>query len=341
MAAGTGNPRNLWRRYVVAIALIVALVAGDHFFATGALDTGDELATAINVSGKQCMLSQRILYFRSHVVDGKGDAATHAGQHLTQTIDAFERAHGALISGGDLGLSGDLGPELKNHYFNNLYGPSLDAMTTRFISDARHLLSEDHLRAGIAWQRMRRDGAGTLLQGLDKAVKLFETQARSTVSINKTLATVSFALALLVLLAEALFIFWPAHRSILHALDGLESRNRDLERSQVESQDLLLAAETAYAEIAEIWGDAEDQSRRRADALQSQQSALMARVEHLLGSLALLRGTGLEREVAERLHDLQQGLTELGDDIAQLSTEDEGDLGLTSLEDEELAAAVA
>ena len=56
------HPKHLWKRYVVAVAVIAALLGTAHVTATLALQASAKNAELINLAGRQRMFSQRIMY---------------------------------------------------------------------------------------------------------------------------------------------------------------------------------------------------------------------------------------------------------------------------------------
>ena len=91
----TGDPKKLWRRYVGAMPVILALLATTHVSPTLALQAGSKKASFINDGARQIMLSQRILFLSSQMAQ---DHDPLLEQQLRGAIDFFATSHDTLIS---------------------------------------------------------------------------------------------------------------------------------------------------------------------------------------------------------------------------------------------------
>lgn len=240
------NPRGLWVRYTLAFIMIVLAVSVSHFAPYAAMKEIQDKAATINISGKQRMLSQRILFLSSHISINLDLRPIYAAE-LKTTIDKFERGHLALLNGNDMGVDYALPPELEPLYFTEVNGMSLDDRVKAFIVEAREI-SETSDPEIIATRLDSLIASGLYLQlsQLDDAVIGFQTYTQNKVDRIRRLAFIGFLLALIVMLAEALFVFIPAHRSIIRALNNaddyafrLEQNNADLNHfAYIASHDL-------------------------------------------------------------------------------------------------------
>lgn len=240
------NPRGLWVRYVIAFIMIVLAVCVSHFAPYAAMNEVRDKAATLNVSGKQRMLSQRILFLSSHISQNSHSRPIYAAE-LKTTINQFERGHMALLKGNDLGILQPLPPELEPLYFKEINGMSLDARVQRFIAEARQISeSPDPNTISKQLQSLIASGLYLQLTQLDDAVIGFQTYTQRKVDRIRRLAFIGFLVALAILLFEAFFVFLPAHRSIIRAMDDadnyafkLEQNNADLNHfAYVASHDL-------------------------------------------------------------------------------------------------------
>ena len=220
------DARQLWRRYFVGLGVIVLLLCASHLASSWALRSAENDAQVINESGRQRMLSQRILYFAEKL--SKRDDA-EAQRQARRAIDAIESAHNRLTA------SPALSDQMRRLYFLPSGAvPPLDAMVRQFVADARLATAVD--RAGIearrALERMERVGPGDLLDGLNRAVKQYEIEARANTARIVEFELASIMLAGVTLVVEALLIFWPAQLAARRALDRLEDQARALENAR-------------------------------------------------------------------------------------------------------------
>lgn len=222
-----GDPRNLWIGYTLAIGLIAFCLIVSHTASKQAIASAYQDGEFINDSGRQRMLSQRILYLAQNVVRAPEYADVI---ELEKTIDAFKRSHDVLAAHA----KGD--PMLAPLYFEIDDLASLDEMSQMFVDDARWVVTATGPDAMIAFERAEATGADSLLNALDRAVVGFEHRARQHADQMAMIQNVSLIAVALVLLLVALGIFLPAHRSVVWSFNQIE---RQKERMRATASKLL------------------------------------------------------------------------------------------------------
>lgn len=315
-----GDPRKLWVRYAVAIGLIASLVTFSHIVSLQATRTGDELSAAIDISGRQRMLSQRILFFASEIYSGRSLLDDTAKQDLVTSIDLFERSHAALTQGNDLGLSGVLSTDLQALYFDNCDGCDLDRRARDYILDARVVAGAAPGDVDAAWQGLISSGRTSLLASLNEAVQLFEAESVRTISRLRTIGNMGYAFAILVLILEAALIFLPAHKTIIRSLDDLEASNADLRASEQIAQKRYIEAEKARIR-------AEKAEKIKADFIATMSHEVRTPMNGVLGMLDLLLRADLQDQQRERVslaRDSARNLMTLLDDMLDFTRLDLG-----------------
>lgn len=202
------DPRRLWRRYAFALGLVVSLLIMSHAASRYATSVGEADAAIVNESGRQRMLSQRILYFSEMAVKSRSHARL---EELTDAVNTFETSHKKLIA---LEAPGKMRKEL-------------DRSVRWYVSNARILIDGNGNTAG-ALKQIEAFGPGVLLKRLDAAVKRFERNAKDNLAAIKTVNELSFWCAILVLVLEGLLIFLPAHLSAHRSFESLERKAQEL-----------------------------------------------------------------------------------------------------------------
>ena len=320
------NPRRLWRRYALAVILIFVFISLSHVASMMATASGAEQALAINVSGRQRMLSQRIMYFAGELVDRHGDVGA-SSQSLRRAVDQFERAHIALTRGGDMGLSGRLPPSLRELYFGDRSRTNLDTQSKNFIAQARFLMVADLDEVQGVWQKMRASGPNILLTSLDHAVKLFEKDARDSIRNIEWISHGGYALAVLVLLGEVLLIFWPAHRIIVRTLDANDAYNEKLSQSETKASEQAKQAIAARVE-------AERSAAAKATFLANMSHEIRTPLNAIIGLTGLALKTDLSNKQADyltKVHASSQSLLGIVNDILDFSKIDAGKMEIESI----------
>ncbi len=220
------DPKRLWRRYALALGILLGLVLVSHISAIRANDVAATDAAIINDSGRQRMLSQRILFLTAQVRSGQ--AVERNSLLQAEAVDLLAATHDDLSS-----LSRHEGI-LHPAYFGDGTGKSLDTMLTDFVADARLAVSSNGMEARAAFDRMRSIGPHQLLTLLHAAVTRHEAQADIHAERLALIHKVSLIAAIVTLLLEGLLIFRPAHLITTRTLEALENKTGALETAQRE-----------------------------------------------------------------------------------------------------------
>lgn len=231
----TIKAKKLWRNYVVALSLIAAFLLGSHAISTYALNSGANEASLINDSGRQRMLSQRILYLALK----HGEAPTLETYNLlADAVDLFETSHVRLAAHAGV-------PEaLRAIYFEpDRFGVTLDELSLDYARCARLLLDGEPEDFNDALAMIETYGPSSLLVRLDSAVTAFEDKAEARAANLRMIQEYSLSAAILTLMIEALFIFLPAHKTSMRALSQLEAAKATLESQNGRLSEIRVNAE--------------------------------------------------------------------------------------------------
>lgn len=221
------DPKELWRRYVLAIALICAAVVGSHLANFTSFGVGANLAQAVNESGRQRMLSQRITFYATQYTLSEDSLKRVRGlSQMRSALALFMESHQNLIDRPNLSA------ELRENYFSNENQPSLDNMVREFSAMANRLPSLSVEDQQVTLQKIQDLAQKPILDRLDQAVHQFEATAKAADDQLSNISMISFALAILSICFVAGFIFLPAHRITVRALSQLEQKTSQLKNDQ-------------------------------------------------------------------------------------------------------------
>lgn len=208
------EPRQVLVRYALALSLLVVFVLGGHALHLVQAQQGKSDAEAINVSGAQRMLSQRIalLVRRHHTTQ-----SPTAEQLLNDAVAQFERNHAWLISNVVA-----QNPELAEFYTGE-FEQGLDAQVRDFVQRVRNYLSVEtgtSTASALAGQ-LELIALHGLLSELASATDLIEDIATARDVRLQRLEYLVIAVTLVVLLLEVIFIFYPTHKALTKSVERL------------------------------------------------------------------------------------------------------------------------
>lgn len=230
------DPRQLWRRYLVGMSLILMLIGGSHYIALSSIEMGSKDAQLINDSGRQRMLSQRILHFANSLYRER-TSGNYAG--LAAATQIFEDSHMLLVN-----QTVDL-PHFRALFEERTTLPPLNDMVRDYIAGARVLLHDSGPQSVSAINTINDLGPGKLPIKLNQLVDLFEAEANQHQRRLKAIQQWMLGIAIGLILLEALFIFWPAHNTTKRAISRLERQRECLRQARQNAEDRLEALESA------------------------------------------------------------------------------------------------
>lgn len=204
------DPGHLWKRYGIALSIILAFLLASHLIESNALQKAKRDAATIELSGKQRVLSQQVILF-AQTYASRNDAESAA--KLAHTLDEFEAAHLTLMA--DAAREASLG----RLYLSRT--PSTDEIVRNYISLGRELPNAQYPQALI--DELKAKGSGEVLDRLDEAVRAFDARVQTQAQWAQTLQDLTLCLAAMVVLLEALIIFVPAHRAVNEAMEDLRT----------------------------------------------------------------------------------------------------------------------
>ncbi|NOR58471.1 MAG: PAS domain S-box protein [Sulfurimonas sp.] len=221
---------SITQRYIPAVLLVAFFIIIANLLTKSVINSNEEYGKIINVSGKQRMLSQRLVILGTNYMAQQNKSTK---SELQDAINEISSSHKYL-------LTKVFTQELDSIY----YDKGLNKELENYILNFKNLL----LTHNKTYLTKSRNSSKSVLIKLDRAVKEYEKYANSQL---ETLAEYEFYLmltTLFVLLLEVFFIFRPAAKIIEE--DTLEIINKEgYEKAVIESNNNAIIAIDGTAKI--------------------------------------------------------------------------------------------
>lgn len=212
---------NLHNRYIPALTLIAVFSTLAFINVQDIMHSITNDGKLINISGRQRMLSQKIILTANEYIIDKN---INIKNSLIDTLTLMEKEHKYL-------MNQSLSSDLQNIY----YKQKLDNEIIIFIQNIYLLIEKQQL--SLLYQ-LREDSKNILLK-LDQAVEVYEYENKIKLQILKNREQYLYFLTLLTLLIEAIFIFYPASKKILLNEKELQAQVNEKTKELQDSFDLI------------------------------------------------------------------------------------------------------
>ena len=208
--------------YVLALALIGAIAATAHVVTGMVIDSQGDNALVVNVSGRQRMLSQRIVLLAQNWAETGDQEAKNA---LSNAIDSFQTSHERIIS-GHVGVEKSVVPDsVVAIMYDRPH--ELDKAVRNYVALATTV--EERGRDASAelstLKELIKPAAAediTLLGSLNDVVTGIERMHISQIGRMKNVQNAALLVLALALILEALLIFRPLVRRVNGLTDSLK-----------------------------------------------------------------------------------------------------------------------
>lgn len=200
--------------YVFALGLIALSAVFAHLATIYIVQAEERAASIVNISGKQRMLLQRSYALIEAEAGERGNQGHRSA--LEQTIDELVFANQTLSAYAMSSIQDRQLQSEADRLFNGAKG--IEALLREYVRIAQQVQTgelslEDR-------ERVEHLALGALFEKLDQAVHVFQADAEHGLVLIKQIQLLHFAVILIIILGEAMFIFAPLMSRVLQAFEA-------------------------------------------------------------------------------------------------------------------------
>lgn len=202
--------------YALALAFLALMSIGSFLIIDSIVSRQQHLATVLNISSRQQMLSQRIALLSEQLTGTKTAEAREAiADQLRGNIDLMRRSHRDLVDGSlALGIDPPKKKELKDIYFSppndlNRRVPDFLASADQVVEAVASGASSQTTYAAAQVVSLANQ---TLLEALEAAVNQYAAESEAIFRQSQIRVLFVTTAMLIALATEAMFIFMPLLR---------------------------------------------------------------------------------------------------------------------------------
>ena len=240
--------KNLTRTYIIALSIIALVISASQFLVQRSIFVSSSDSRVINISGRQRMLSQKIS--KASLAMSQSNESESFSQRKKELEDAYNlwrTSHLALQNGNaELGLENVNNSEQIIGLFTEI-SPLYDQMESGVQSVLKAQTNADTQTPEFL------EGLGRVLNNEAAFLKLmnditfqYDAEANERVSTLSITEYILYAVALVLLILEALIIFRPAIRRIQEYTREILSKEKSLRESLNEQQYLTNQAQGIF-----------------------------------------------------------------------------------------------
>ncbi|MEP3837617.1 MAG: ATP-binding protein [Algibacter sp.] len=241
----------LRRLYIIALFTIAISVVLSQVLIRIHLRDQESDSTIINVAGRQRMLSQKLTKdVLSISVETNSNNRILLKEKIKETLQLWSLSHLALQNGNDsLGLPNNNSEKISEKFKRlNPVFVTISEASNSIINTIEEQPAASIQDYKLDTEKVKANEA-TFLNIMDDIVNQYDIEANDKVERLRQLEFWLTALTLLILLAEFLFIFWPAAKSVKSVLADLLLAEKRAKKMAFDADELSLAKEKSIKEL--------------------------------------------------------------------------------------------
>ena len=242
----------LRRLYIIALSTIAISVIASQILIRTHLSRQESDSSVINVAGRQRMLSQKLTKdIVSLAADTSKIGRVLLKNKIKATLHIWKLSHYALQQGSD-----SMGLPKKNSLKINEKFKGLNPIFDTISQASINIIKKIESKPALPYLSYRKHiekvvfNENDFLMLMDDIVNQYDKEAEEKVEWLRKLESWLTILTLLILLAELLFIFWPAAKSVKSILADLLKAEKQAKEMAFEADNLSIAKEKSIKELS-------------------------------------------------------------------------------------------
>ena len=241
MADSSSIIRSIKRRYITGLAIIGLSACASFICLRLALMRSETTALIVNISGRQRMLSQHIALDALKILNIETANSSQSPKDILTNIAIHSeemQLSNKKLSSGDLSRTSKttLSEAAQKIYFGET---NLSQRVSRFTDLGTELVNtKNREKIELIAQKII-STSPNLLKDLDRAVNLYQKEGEEKLALTEKLELGIISITLILLIAEAKFIFYPIIQLVKESKKSESKRIDDL-MEQVELRTLKL-----------------------------------------------------------------------------------------------------
>ena len=211
------NPEQLWRHYCAALSLFLAVILATYWLNAALITNGILAADRIQSNNSQLVLAKGIVRMATDLDMSDVDAVAQ----FTAALEAFEATHVTTLAQAEQGTFPQTG--------------TIDGLASEFVALAKRVpVAPDTARHQLSLFYESGPLHNGLIQRTTDLAQALQTETAQAMKLQRMF----IAAAAIVLMAEAVFVFWPAQYAVQSTIAKMKRQTRVLRQSQARLRQL-------------------------------------------------------------------------------------------------------
>lgn len=213
------NPDQLWQQYALVFSLFLGLTLATYWLNGSVIERGIAASAGITASNQQVLLAQKIL----ELAEERENLDAAEVVRLVDKVAQFETTHLVLMAARPIALSVQASDHTQR----------MDEGVRAFVALSKSISNAPAVDGNLAFTELRNlYQTGGLHDDLLMAATLIAQWLEAETAYFTTLQRLFLGASAFVVVAEAIFVFWPAQYTVQSTIAKMKRQTNVLRRSQ-------------------------------------------------------------------------------------------------------------